>query len=58
MMRAATNALSIAASVDARLPREFPPHTTVQHYFYAWRDSGVLQRINFELLLQARGLAA
>ena len=25
-----------------QLPREFPPYTTVQHYFYAWRDSGVL----------------
>jgi len=40
-----------------QLPREFPPYTTVQHYFYAWRDSGVLQRINFELLLQARETA-
>jgi transposase len=29
----------------------------VQHYFYAWRDSGVLERINFELLLQAREAA-
>ena len=36
-----------------QLPREFPPYTTVQHYFYAWRDSRVLERINFELLLQA-----
>jgi len=34
--------------------REFPPYTTVQHYFYAWHDGGVLERINFELLLQAR----
>src|SRR6202040_3252988 len=25
-----------------------------QHYFDAWRDSRVLERINFELLLQAR----
>jgi transposase len=40
-----------------QLPREFPPFTTVQHYFYAWRDSGVLERINFELLLQARETA-
>jgi transposase len=24
-----------------QLPREFPPYTTVQHYFYDWRDSGV-----------------
>jgi transposase len=35
-----------------QLPREFPPYTTVQHYFYGWRDGGVLERI--ELLLQAR----
>jgi transposase len=37
-----------------QLPREFPHYTTVQHYFYGWRDGGVLERINFELLLQAR----
>ena len=36
------------------LPKDFPPPSTVQHYFYAWRDNGVLERINFELLLQAR----
>ena len=23
-----------------QLPREFPPYTTVQHYFYGWRDRG------------------
>jgi transposase len=40
-----------------QLPREFPPCTTVQHYFYARRDGGVLERINFELLLQAREAA-
>jgi transposase len=22
------------------LPHEFPPYSTVQGYFYAWRDSG------------------
>jgi hypothetical protein len=38
------------AASGCQLPREFPPFTTVQHYFYAWRDGGVLQRINFELL--------
>src|SRR5712671_7822386 len=34
------------------LPREFPPFTTVQNYFYAWRDNGILERINFELLVE------
>jgi transposase len=38
-----------------QLPREFTPYTTVRHY--AWRDSGVLERINFEVLLQAREAA-
>lgn len=39
------------------LPREFPHYSTVQRYFYAWRDDGTLERINFELLLQAREAA-
>src|SRR5260370_4117123 len=34
------------------LPREFPPFTTVQNYFYAGRDNGVLERINFGLLVE------
>jgi transposase len=39
------------------LPRDFPPFTTVQGYFYEWRDTGLFERINFELLLQAREVA-
>src|SRR3984893_17028435 len=39
------------------LPREFPHYSTVQRYFDAWRDDGTLERINFELLLQAREAA-
>jgi transposase len=39
------------------LPREFPPFTTVQGYFYDWRDDGLFEKINFELLLQARQAA-
>jgi transposase len=39
------------------LPREFPPFTTVQNYFYAWRDNGILVRINFELLVETREAA-
>src|SRR5215471_8411595 len=39
------------------LPKDFPPFTTVQGYFYEWRDSGLFERINFELLLQAREVA-
>jgi transposase len=36
------------------LPRDFPPYTTVQRFFYGWRDDGTWQRINHHLLLAAR----
>lgn len=36
------------------LPREFPPYSTVQGYFYAWRDTGRWQRIVDALVLRAR----
>src|ERR1700730_7877075 len=39
------------------LPKAFPPFTTVQGYFYDWRDDGLFEKINFELLLQAREAA-
>jgi transposase len=40
------------------LPKDFPPFTTVQGCFYAWRDNGLFERINFELLLRRAGRAA
>ena len=39
------------------LPKDFPPFTTVQGYFYGWRDTGLSETINFHLLLQAREAA-
>ena len=36
------------------LPREFPPYSTAQGYFYAWRDSGRWHRIVRALVRQAR----
>jgi transposase len=35
-------------------PKLFPPMTTVQHYFYLWRDMGLWSSINHTLLLMAR----
>src|ERR1700678_824348 len=32
------------------LPKEFPPYTTVQRYFYRWRDDGTWQKINHHLV--------
>ena len=39
------------------LPKDFPPFTTVQAYFYDLRDQNLFERINFELLLQTREAA-
>ena len=36
------------------LPGDFPPVTTVQRYFYAWRDSGLWTSINHLLLMACR----
>jgi transposase len=39
------------------LPKDFPPYTTVQRYFYAWRDDGRWQIINHVLLMEVREAA-
>lgn len=39
------------------LPKEFPPFTTVQNYYYGWMRSGVLERM-FEALRRAARRAA
>ena len=36
------------------LPREFPPRSTVQRYFYAWRNTGLGERLNRQLVGLAR----
>jgi transposase len=36
------------------LPKDFPPRSTVQRYFYRWRDDGTWHRINDELVRDAR----
>jgi len=38
------------------IPNDFPPPSTVQRYFYDWRDSGLLHRINHALVMVAREL--
>jgi transposase len=39
------------------LPKDFPPYTTVQRYFYAWRDEGRWEIINHALLMAVREAA-
>jgi putative transposase len=36
------------------LPKDFPPFTTVQNRFYAWRDSGLWTQIVAVLVMDAR----
>lgn len=36
------------------LPKDFPPRSTVQDYFYHWRDSGLWPRVAAELAGQGR----
>ena len=40
----------------ALLPRDFPPPSTVQRYFYDWRDNGIWTTINGRLVMEAREL--
>src|SRR5512132_2401690 len=59
-LRAVLDAILYIARSECQwrmLPKDFPPFTTVQGYFYDWRDSGLFERINFELLRQARDTA-
>src|SRR3954453_8704963 len=38
------------------LPKEFPPRSTVQYYFYLWRDQRIWRRINLVFVRRAREL--
>jgi transposase len=51
------NALLSMASAGCAwrlLPKDFPPFSTVQKYFWRWRDEGLLRVINNELVMAAR----
>ena len=37
-----------------QLPKDFPPMTTVQRYFYRWRDDGTWETINHALMVRVR----
>jgi putative transposase len=36
------------------LPRDYPPRSTVQGYFYRWRSDGTWHRLNHDLVRRAR----
>jgi transposase len=60
MLRAVVDAIFYLAQAGCQwrmLPKEFPPYTTVQRYFYRWRDDGTWKTINHALLMAAREAA-
>ncbi|OYR16290.1 transposase DDE domain protein [Brucella grignonensis] len=59
-LRELVNALLYIASSDGSwrlLPTDFPPFSTVQKYFYRWRNEGTLSAIGDTLVMAARELA-
>jgi transposase len=56
-LRAVVNALLYMLTTGCQwrqLPKEFPPFSTVQRFFYRWRDDGLWQQINHELVMRVR----
>jgi putative transposase len=56
-LRSVVDALLYIASTGCQwrqLPREFPPPSTVQNYFYPWSQDGTLARLNEALVAMAR----
>src|SRR5206468_12559399 len=56
-LREVVNAIFYIAQTGCHwrmLPGDFPPFTTVQRYFYGWRDEGRWQTINHALLMAVR----
>jgi len=56
-MRRIVEAMLYLASTGCQwraLPKEFPPYSTVQGYFYAWARTGLLAQINHMLVMDLR----
>jgi putative transposase len=56
-LRAVMNAILyiLASGCQWRaLPKDFPPRSTVQYYFYTWRDQRIWRRINLALVRRVR----
>ena len=54
-LRAVVNAMLYILTTGCQwrqLPKEFPPFSTVQRFFYRWRDAGLWQTINHALVMR------
>lgn len=59
-LRAVLNAILYILATGCQwraLPKDFPPRSTVQYYFYRWRDERIWRRINLGLVRRARQAA-
>jgi transposase len=58
-LREVLNAILYMASAGCQwrmLPKDLPPPSTVQRYFYDWRDRGLMRTISNHLVMAARDL--
>jgi transposase len=56
-LRAVLNGILYIATTGCQwrlLPKDFPPMTTVQRFFYRWRDDGIWDSVNHALVMTAR----
>jgi putative transposase len=52
-LRAVVNAILYILATGCQwraLPKDFPPRSTIQYYFYGWRDQRIWRRINLALV--------
>jgi transposase len=56
-LRSVLNAILYISTTGCQwrlLPKDFPPMSTVQRYFYRWRDDGTWDQINHVLVMKLR----
>ena len=59
-MRTVIDAILYIASTGCQwrqLPKDFPPYSTVQGYFYAWSRGGIFASLNYTLVMASREAA-
>src|SRR5207245_7030032 len=59
-LRAVVNAILYILATGCQwraLPKDFPPRSTVQYYFYGWRDQRMWRWLNLALVKQVRRVA-
>ena len=57
VLREVVNAIFYIAATGCQwrmLPKDFPPYSTVQGYFYRWRDDGTWPMMNHHLVMAER----